>query len=163
MAFLVRAMATQPMAALPNDKKTLSALHSANVPCLSRDVARRALEAACKVEKESDKKAKAVKRGLQLWIPTMSLFLLSVLLMVTLGQLWTPVTAESKIRPSTELPTVTENRQRNDDTNDQNTNGNEPNKATDQGTKDGNVLGPNRVVLENLESPVRGETDDDDR
>ena len=154
MTSLVRAMATQPTAALPNDDRTTSAFQSADASRLSQDVAQRAHKAACAIDQESDKKAKAVKCGLQLWIPTMSLLLLSVLLMVTLGYVLPSATAKFELHQPTELPTVTDNRERNDNTDDQETTGNEPEHADDQDTDDGNVLGPLRYLSESREQPV---------
>ena len=154
MAYLVRAMATQPTAALPNDDRTISAFKSANASDLSQDVAQRAHEAALDIDRESDKTAKAVQCGLQLWIPTMSLLLLSVLLMVGLGKLCAPVAAQLSTQPSIEHSTVTENGQPKGDTNDQEGTGNEPEPPDDPQPTDPNRLGPNRVLTEGREQPL---------
>ena len=165
MAFLVHAMGTQPTAALPNDQKTRRAFRSSSVSRLSRDVAERACHAACKVDQESDKKARYVRCGLRLWIPTMALILLSVLLMATLGQLPPTATAATKHPQPKELLTVTENGQRNDNPDDPGTTNNEPEQPADQDTDDGNVVGPVRYVSESREHPdiPTADNDDDDR
>ena len=163
MAYLVWAMATRPTKGLPNDERTILAFRSADASQLSRDVAERAHEAALDIDREGDEKAKAVKCGLQLWIPTMSLILLSVLLMVFLSDLCAPLAAQSSTQLSTERSTVTENCQPSGDPNDQEGAGNQPEPTDDPKSTDTNLLGPNRILAETHEqSPPPSDDGGDD-